>query len=233
MKYFLLLLPFLIGCTASIHVPEMSGDPIQITDVAGQAKASFFQEAPSSFKALLLAEISSGSQKQSLRYAVTKQENALQIEVFPTTSFYTLILFKSDGTSFSLQNVSEGTSSEGALTDSTLQDTFGISLTVDELSAALFGEYKRLSPTVEVYSRKDILQIKSPKENDPQFYAELSPDLQTLKKVLFLDKDEDVRVSVTYENFFENGHQPQKITLGIPAFDTTVKLTVKKISPQQ
>ena len=240
MKYLLIASCSLLffGCSRpQILVPTSHGAPVATAEIEAKSRAPFFRSAPDSFKALISAEIATGDQRQALRYAVTKQDNSIQIEVFPTTSFYTLMLFKSDGATYSLQNISDGTHDEGSVTNHTLQDIFGIALTVDELSATLFGAYGKLDDNWEIStdgSVDDAVQVKtlsgSRKRHNNSVYAELSKDLQTVHRVLFFNETGDsagntAEVSVVYET-------PLAMVLTIPEFKTTIRLTIKKISPQ-
>ena len=233
MRYFPLLVSLALaisGCSGlHIEVPAVHGTELSAAEIPAAADATFFKESPKSYKALLVAEIDSDGNKQALRYAVTKAGNNLQIEVFPTTSFYTLLLFKSDGKTFSLQNATDGTIQTGDVTDTVLRDTFGIALTIDELSAALFGNFGSLvtGDAFKVYHAADQTTAQVTSNN---LYADLSFDLKVLKRVLFLDENRQATVSVTYNSFFGDQNQPRNLFLEITKYKTNVALTIKKVA---
>ena len=218
----------LSGC-ASFTLPPQQGAEI-IRD--GVPEYAALRSTPPFFKTLLSASTQVGDEKQSLRYAVISQDQKLRIEAFPTTSFYTLLLFKSDGEKFLFQNFTDNSTQEGVITDETLRGLLGITLSPTELRSVIVGVLpKSDSIRYRFFDAGTLLQAygrSTDKKDDVVVYAEIIKATGLLSKEILLE-DGEVRSEIAFVTF-TNDKTPLQFSIEIPRFGAVTKVTERSLT---
>jgi hypothetical protein len=229
-----IVLLFLSGCAvSSFKVPKPDGAPLSEAD-AEKLMPNLFQKENQSYKTLVHATIQADAEKQTLRYAILRDNKKFRVEVFPTTSFFTLALFVTDGEKYLFTDSANTSQESKPLSSSTLEDLFGLSLSQEELSSVLFGVLPREALFYQFYLLQDKIRIyayRSLTEEDPVLFAEVNLASQLLENMIFLE-DSSVRLSAQFTEYDES-KLPKRIHLEIPRFTSTVDLTIqqRKLQP--
>ena len=227
--FLVLLCLHLVGCAIpSFRVPMPQG--VGLDEAAAKLQMpSLFQHDDASYKALVHAVIKAGGQTQALRYALLRDDKKFRVEVFPTTSFYAVAKFVTDGEQFSYSDTSREAVVREPLKAETLEDLFGLSVNQEELSAVLFGVLPQEGLTYRYYLHNDELTLYGYTQGEtehPSVFARASVSRGQLTTVVFLDQRE-VRLEVEPRQFDSN-HYPQRLMLSIPRFSSEIDLTVKQ-----
>jgi hypothetical protein len=219
----------LIGCAVpTFRVPMPQG--VGLDEAAAKLQVpSLFKHDDASYKALVHAVIKAGGQTQALRYALLRDDKKFRVEVYPTTSFYAVAKFVTDGQQFSYSDSSRESIVREPLKAETLEDLFGLSVSQEELSAVLFGVVPQEGLTYRYYLHDDVLSLYGYRQGEtehPAVFARASVSDGKLATVVFLDQ-QDVRLEVQSREF-DSKHYPQRLKLLIPRFSSEIDLTVKQ-----
>jgi hypothetical protein len=229
-----ILLLFLSGCAVStFDIPKPEGALISRPE-AEALIPSLFKKEDQSYKALIHAAIQADAEKQTLRYAILRDQKKFRVEVFPTTSFFTLALFITDGEKYLFTDSAHTSQESKIVSSSTLEDLFGLSLSQEELSAVLFGVLPQEGFVYQFYILQDTMRIyaySSLTDEAPLLFAEVNLSNKVLENMTFLE-DSSVRLSVHFKEY-DDEKFPKRIHLEIPRFSSTVDLTIqqRKIKP--
>lgn len=92
-------------------------------------------------KSVVLAEVLSGSRKDRFRYAVVFAPKGVRLEVFPTTSFYSLALLVVRSDKFTLLDYQSNEALEGVSPKEAFNTLLGFPFDLGQLSALVTGKF--------------------------------------------------------------------------------------------